>query len=85
MQTELHSRYGCWDCAGTPTFLFLSRNDAGPPAGTLGVTYKLTDTDLDIDATDDTSTQANINLFNTIVNSVCVAALPSEFGGLKFS
>uniref|UniRef100_A0A1I7TUY5 VWFA domain-containing protein n=1 Tax=Caenorhabditis tropicalis TaxID=1561998 RepID=A0A1I7TUY5_9PELO len=72
--TEVRNRYGCWDCAGNPTFLFLSRNEATAPVA-LGVTYKLSDTDLDIDATDDTSTQANINKFNSIVNSVCVTPL----------
>ncbi|CAI2343601.1 unnamed protein product [Caenorhabditis sp. 36 PRJEB53466] len=74
-QTEVHNRYGCWDCAGTPSFLFISRTDAAAPTN-LGTTVKLSTTELDIDATDDTSTQANINKFNSIVNSICVASLP---------
>ncbi|EGT35986.1 hypothetical protein CAEBREN_29852 [Caenorhabditis brenneri] len=70
----MHSRYGCWDCAATPTFLFLSRTNTVVPVN-LGVTINLSDTDLDIDANDDTSTQANINKFNSVVNSVCIAPL----------
>ncbi|EGT32216.1 hypothetical protein CAEBREN_30427 [Caenorhabditis brenneri] len=77
-KTEMHSRYGCWDCAATPTFLFLSRTNTVVPVN-LGVTINLSDADLDIDANDDTSTQANINKFNSVVNSVCIAPLASKF------
>ncbi|CAI5441134.1 unnamed protein product [Caenorhabditis angaria] len=73
-QTELHSRFGCWDCAGTPTFLFLSRTDAKAPTS-LGSTINIATSDLDIDRDDDTSTQANINKFNGIVNSVCSTSM----------
>ncbi|CAD6197218.1 unnamed protein product [Caenorhabditis auriculariae] len=73
-QTETRSRYGCWDCAGTPRYVFLSRSPANvvPPIGT---TYTLSDADLDIDSTDDTSTPTSINKFNSIVNSFCTTPL----------
>ncbi|CCD71843.1 VWFA domain-containing protein [Caenorhabditis elegans] len=77
-QAQLRNRYGCWDCAGTPTFLFISRNAAGPPDTlALGQTIHLTTADLDIDASDDTSTQSSINQFNNLLNTICVTALPT--------
>uniref|UniRef100_A0A8R1DPJ8 VWFA domain-containing protein n=2 Tax=Caenorhabditis japonica TaxID=281687 RepID=A0A8R1DPJ8_CAEJA len=75
-QTQVHNRFGCYDCPGTPSFLFLSRTNAGADT-TIGPTLFLSDTDLDIDYTDDTSTQANINKFNGIINSICTAAYPT--------